>query len=80
MSPSGPAPIPVIGFVQDAVSKLLILVLALAAQFYNALRDHFAGFDSGVGDLKEGADFVEGVTHGSRRVESEHVLRSWGQV
>jgi hypothetical protein len=41
--------IPVIGFVQDAVAKMRIFVLALAAQFYDALRDHFSGLDiSGV--------------------------------
>ena len=35
---------PVIGFMQYAIAKVLIFVLALAAKFYDALRDQFAEF------------------------------------
>jgi hypothetical protein len=64
------------GFIQDAVAKVLIFVLALAAKLYDALRDHLAGFDRAVGDLKGRANIVERVRHGSRRVRYEHVDRS----
>ena len=67
---------PVIGFVQDAVSKALIFVRALAAKFYDVLHNHLTGFDCAFGDLKRHANIVERVRHGSRRVGSEHVDRS----
>ena len=61
---------------QYAIAKVLIFVLTLAAKFYDALRDQFAGFDRAVRDLKERSNIVERVRHGLRRLGSEHVNRS----
>ena len=61
----------VIRLVQDAVAQVLIFMLPLAAELYDALCDHLTGFDRAIRDLKGRTNIVERVRHGSRRVRSE---------
>ena len=55
---------PIGGFTQHAIAKALILSLALAAEFYDALRDHFSGFERAIRKLKGRADILERSGHG----------------